>query len=77
MGLKILLVDDDHFVAEPTKLILEMVGHDVTLFSSPNEAINHFSLDTDVTLSTPTRPLRLSSILSITPSSISIGDAPG
>ena len=48
MGLKILLVDDDHFVAEPTKLILEMVGHDVTLFSSPNEAINHFSLDTDV-----------------------------
>ena len=48
MGLKILLVDDDNFVAEPTKLILEMAGHDVTLFSTPNEAIAQFSYDIDV-----------------------------
>ena len=36
-----------------------------------------FSLDTEVTRSTPRRPFKLSSILSITPSSISIGEAPG
>ena len=36
-----------------------------------------FSRETDVTLSTPFRPLRLSSILRTTPSSISCGDAPG
>ena len=36
-----------------------------------------FSCDTDVTRSTPTIPLRLSSILRTTPSSISAGEAPG
>ena len=48
MGLKILLVDDDHFVAEPTKLILEMFGYDVKLFSSSIEALDHFSQDIDI-----------------------------
>ena len=36
-----------------------------------------FSLDTDVTLSTPTIPFKLSSIFKTTPSSISSGEAPG
>ena len=36
-----------------------------------------FSLETDVTRSTPLNPFKLSSIFKITPSSISIGEAPG
>ncbi len=36
-----------------------------------------FSRDTDVTLSTPIRPFKLSSIFKTTPSSISCGAAPG
>ena len=36
-----------------------------------------FSLDVEVTLITPGIPFRFSSILRITPSSISSGDAPG
>jgi hypothetical protein len=36
-----------------------------------------FSCETEVTLSTPTNPRRLSSIFNTTPSSISAGEAPG
>ena len=48
MGLNILLVDDDHLVSEPTKLILEMVGPKVDLFSSSKKALSAFSKDVDV-----------------------------
>ena len=46
-------------------------------FSTSILTVAEFSLETDVTLSTPTIPFKLSSILSTTPSSISAGEAPG
>ena len=36
-----------------------------------------FSLEIEVTLSTPLKPFKLSSIFRMTPSSISAGEAPG
>ena len=46
-------------------------------FSTSTFTTAAFSLDTEVTLSTPTIPFKLSSILRTTPSSISAGEAPG
>ena len=46
-------------------------------FSTSIFTVAEFSLETEVTLSTPTIPFKLSSILSTTPSSISAGEAPG
>ena len=46
-------------------------------FSTSIFTLAEFSLDTEVTLSTPTIPFKLSSIFNTTPSSISCGEAPG
>ena len=46
-------------------------------FSTSTFTLAEFSLETEVTLSTPTIPFKLSSILRTTPSSISAGEAPG
>ncbi len=46
-------------------------------FSTSTFTFAEFSLETEVTLSTPTIPFKLSSIFNTTPSSISAGEAPG
>jgi len=46
-------------------------------FSTSTVIEPEFSLDIEVTRSTPINPFKLSSIFRITPSSISNGDAPG
>ena len=46
-------------------------------FSTSTVIVAEFSLETEVTRSTPTVPFKLSSIFRTTPSSISCGDAPG
>ena len=46
-------------------------------FSTSTIIEPEFSLETEVMRSTPIKPFKLSSILRITPSSISKGDAPG